>query len=289
MPEQLEILQYFWKALVVGLLVTLCASLLGVTLVLRRFSMIGDGLSHIGFGALAVAAAFGWAPLPVAIPAVIAAAFLLLRGGGEKLRGDAAVALLSAGCLALGVLVLTLSGGSNVDLMSYMFGSLLYAKSADVLLCLALSVVVLTGFGLFYHRIFSVTFDEPFARATGVRTSAYQLLTAILTAVTIVLGMRMMGTLLISSLVIFPALIAMRVCKSFFGVTLTAAASAVACYLIGFALTCFSPRGLPTGATIVTVNLCAFGLFACIGWARSRRKAHCDPPHSGAVEGGFKT
>ncbi len=284
MPEQWEILQYFWKALVVGLLVTLCASLLGVTLVLRRFSMIGDGLSHIGFGALAVAAAFGWAPLPVAIPAVIVAAFLLLRGGGEKLRGDAAVGMLSAGCLAIGVLVLTLSGGSNVDLMGYMFGSLLYATTLDVLLCLVLSAVVLAGFVLFYHRIFSVTFDEPFARATGVRTTLYQLLTAILTAVTIVLGMRMLGTLLISSLVIFPALIAMRVCKSFFGVTLTAAIAAVVCYLAGFSLACFSPQGLPAGASIVAVNLFAFGLFACIGWLRSRRRAHCDPPFAG--EGG---
>lgn len=271
---QLAILQYFWKALVVGLLVTLCASLLGVTLVLRRFSMIGDGLSHIGFGALAVAAAFGWAPLPVAIPAVVAAAFLLLRGGGAKLRGDAAVGLLSAGCLAVGVLVLTLSGGSNVDLMSYMFGSLLYAKTADVLLCLALSAVVLAGFVFFYNHIFSVTFDEPFARAIGVPTNLYQFLTAILTAVTIVLGMRMMGTLLISSLVIFPALTAMRVCKSFLGVTVTAAAAAVACYLIGFSLACFSPRGLPAGATIVAVNLCAFVLFVWLGWARGRRRAH---------------
>ncbi|MDR2526189.1 MAG: metal ABC transporter permease [Oscillospiraceae bacterium] len=281
MAVQLEILQLFWKALTVGLLITLCASLLGVTLVLRRFSMIGDGLSHVGFGTLAMAAAFGWAPLPVAIPVVIAAAFLLLRGAGEKLRGDAAVALLSASCLAIGILALTLGGGTNVDLMGYLIGSLMGASTTDVYLSLGLCAVVLICFGLLYHRIFSVTFDEPFARATGVRTGAYQFITALLAALTIVLGMRMMGTLLISSLLIFPALIAMRVCKGFLSVTLVAAAVAIVCYLCGFALACFLPQGLPVGATIVCVNLCAFGLFAAAGFLRGLRKA----PH-GAAKGG---
>jgi len=263
---------FLWRALVVGLLVTLCSALLGVPLVLRRYSMIGDGLSHVGFGALAIAAALHWAPLPVSIPAVILAAFLLLRADSVKLRGDAAIALLSTSCLAVGVLAVSL-GGSNIDLMNYMFGSILVLDGTDVALSLALSAVVLTGFGWFYHRVFSVTFDETFARATGIRTGWYQLLMAVLTSCTVVLGMRMLGTLLISSLVIFPALISMRVCKSFRSVVLCSAAVSVVCFLLGFGASCLGARGLPTGATIVAVNLCAFGLFSLLGWARARRRA----------------
>ena len=270
----LTIFQYdfLWRALVVGLLVTLCSALLGVPLVLRRYSMIGDGLSHVGFGALAVAAALHWAPLPIASPAVVLAAFLLLRADSVKLRGDAAIAILSTGCLAVGVLAVSL-GGSNVDLMNYMFGSILVLDNTDVALSLTLSAVVLPGFGWFYHRVFSVTFDETFARATGIRTGWYQLLMAVLTSCTVVLGMRMLGTLLISSLVIFPALISMRLCKSFRSVVLCSAAVSVICFLLGFWISCLGTRGLPTGATIVAVNLCAFGLFSLLGWARARRRA----------------
>ncbi|MDR2687229.1 MAG: metal ABC transporter permease [Oscillospiraceae bacterium] len=263
---------FLWRALVVGLLVTLCSALLGVPLVLRRYSMIGDGLSHVGFGALAIAAALHWAPLPVAIPAVILAAFFLLRADNAKLRGDAAVALLSTGCLAVGVLAVSL-GGSNADLMNYMFGSILALGDSDVYMSLALACVVLPGFAWFYHRVFSVTFDETFARATGIRTGWYQLLMAVLTSCTVVLGMRMLGTLLISSLVLFPALISMRVCKSFRGVALCSAAVAAACFLLGFWISCLGARGLPTGAAIVAVNLGAFGLFSLLGWLRARRRA----------------
>ncbi|MDR1464507.1 MAG: metal ABC transporter permease [Oscillospiraceae bacterium] len=263
------------RALLVGVLVTLCAALLGVTLVLRRFSMIGDGLSHIGFGALSVAAALHWAPMPVAIPAVILAAFLLLRGSERGLlRGDAAVALLSTSCLAVGVLAVSLGGGSNIDLMNYMFGSILSLGPEDVWLSLGVSALVLVLFLWTYHRIFAVTFDETFARATGARASLHQLLLAVLTALTVVLGMRMMGTLLISSLVIFPALIAMRVCKSFRAVTVCAAAVSVLCFLVGFALSCLLPRGLPTGATIVATDLAAFALFALAGRLRARTRVH---------------
>ena len=274
MQTLLLILQYpfLWRALVVGLLVSLCSALLGVPLVLRRYSMIGDGLSHVGFGALAIAAALHWAPLPVAIPAVVLAAFLLLRTDSVKLRGDAAIALLSTGCLAVGVLAVSL-GGSNADLMNYMFGSILVLDSTDVIMSLALSAVVLPGFAWFYHRVFSVTFDESFARATGIRTSWYQLLMAVLASCTVVLGMRMLGTLLISSLVIFPALISMRVCKSFRSVVLCSAVVSVVCFLLGFGVSCLGARGLPTGATIVAVNLCAFGLFSLVGWVRARRRA----------------
>ena len=263
---------FLWRALVVGLLVTLCSALLGVPLVLRRYSMIGDGLSHVGFGALAIAAALHWAPLPIAVVAVILAAFFLLRADSVKLRGDAAIALLSTGCLAVGVLAVSL-GGSNADLMNYMFGSILVLGDSDVIMSLALASVVLPGFTWFYHRVFSVTFDETFARATGIRTGWYQLLMAVLTSCTVVLGMRMLGTLLISSLVIFPALISMRLCKSFKSVVLCSAIVSVMCFLLGFWISCLGARGLPTGATIVAVNLCAFGLFSLLGWARARRRA----------------
>ena len=264
------------NALLVGLLVTLCAALLGVTLVLQRYSMIGDGLSHVGFGALAVAAALRWAPLPVSMAAVIITAFLLLRSSNVKLRGDAAIAILSTGCLAVGMLAVSLAGGSNIDLMGYMFGSIWSLSKTEVLLGACLCAAVLPGFAWLYHRIFSVTFDAAFARATGVRTGLYQLLTAMLASCTIVLGMRMLGTLLISSLVIFPALISMRVCKSFRSVTLCSGVVSVLCFLIGFIFSSAGPRGLPTGATIVAVNLCAFGLFALVGGIRGRNRRHCE-------------
>ncbi|MDR2646853.1 MAG: metal ABC transporter permease [Oscillospiraceae bacterium] len=270
--EMLSAYDFIRYALLVGIPVTLCAALLGVTLVLRRFSMIGDGLSHIGFGALSVAAAVHWTPLHVAIPAVIAAAFFLLRGsaGGRKLRGDAAIALLSTSCLAIGMLVTHLSGGTNFDLMGYMFGSLFALTQTDVWLSLVLCAVVLPGFCWFFHRVFSITFDVTFARATGLRTNLYQFILAVLTALTIVLGMRMMGTLLISSLVIFPTLISTRVCKSFFGVTIGAAIVGIFCFLLGFFLSTVSEIPIPTGSTIVVVNFICFGIASVVGWVRSK-------------------
>ncbi|MDR2753337.1 MAG: metal ABC transporter permease [Oscillospiraceae bacterium] len=271
-------MNFFRMALGVGLLLSVCSSLLGVTLVLRRCSMISDGLSHVGFGALAVAAALGWAPLPVALPAVVVAAIFLLRS--SKLRGDAAIALLSTSCLALGVLAVALKGGSNTELMNYLFGSLWAVRQSDLWVSLALCAVTLLCFGWFHHRVFSVTFDETFARATGVRTGWFQIFTAALTSLTIVLGMRMLGTMLISSLVIFPALIAMRVCKSFRAVTLCAAVVSVACFLAGFFFSALwkpmgAGRDLPTGATIVAVNVLCFGVFSLIGFLLERRKFRC--------------
>ena len=271
---QYDFLRY---ALVVGLLVTLCSSLLGVTLVLRRYSMIGDGLSHVGFGALAVAAAANLSPLPVAIPAVILAAFMLLRSRHEKMRGDAAIALLSTSCLALGVLAVSIAG-VNIDLNSFLFGSILVLSRTDVFISVGICAAVLPGFAWFYHRIFSLTFDETFARATGIRTGLYQVVTAVLTSLTIVLGMRMLGTLLISCLIIFPALISMRLFKSFRYVAVSSAIIAVACFLTGFFISCFGIFGverLPTGATIVMVYLAAFGVFSLAGWVRGRRRAKC--------------
>lgn len=261
---------FLQRALIVGVLVSLCAALLGVSLVLKRYSMIGDGLSHVGFGALAIAAALGLAPLAVTIPVVVLAAVLLLRlSDNGKIKGDAAIALISSGALALGVLVVSLSGGMNTDVNNYMFGSILALSNTDAVLSIVLSVVVLVLYVLFYNRIFAVTFDETFTRATGTRAGLYNLLVAVLTAVTVVLGMRMMGALLISSLIIFPALSAMRVCRTFRSVILTAAGISVVCFLCGMVVS--YAWELPTGATVVAVNIVAFLL--CALWGALRRRS----------------
>ena len=257
------------RAAVVGLLVSLCAALLGVSLVLKRYSMIGDGLSHVGFGALAVASALGAAPMVVAIPVVMAAAVLLLRlSSHTKLKGDAVIAMISAASLAVGVIVLSLSSGTTGDVNNYLFGSVLAMTGEDVWLSVILATVVLVLFGVFYRKIFAVTFDETFARATGEKTEAYNLLLACLTALTIVLGMRVMGAMLISSLIIFPALTAMRVCRSFRSVTIVSAVISVVCFLLGL---CGSYLlDTPTGATVVVANVLAFLLFWLIGRIRER-------------------
>jgi zinc transport system permease protein len=248
------------RAVVVGLLISLCAALLGVSLVLKRYSMIGDGLSHVGFGALAAATAMNAAPLAVAIPVVVAAAFLLLRiSASSKIKGDAAIALISTGSLAIGVAIISFTTGMNTDVCNYLFGSILAMSRNDVYLSVTLAVVVLILFIVFYNRIFAVTFDENFARACGAKTGLYNMLIAVLTAVTIVLGMRMMGALLISGLIIFPALTAMRRCKKFKTVTLCSAAVSLICFLIG--ITISYVYATPTGASIVIVNIIAFLLF----------------------------
>ena len=262
----LEMLSYpfLLRAFAVGVLVSLCAALLGASLVLKRFSMIGDGLSHVGFGALAVASALGVAPLTVAVPVVVAAAVLLLRiSQSGKVRGDAAVALISSGALAVGVLVISLTSGSNTNISNYMFGSILTISPSDAVLSVVLCAAVLVVFTLFYPRIFAVTFDETFARATGTKAEGYNMLLAILTAVMVVLGMRMMGALLISSLIIFPALSAMRVFRSFRAVTACAAVLSVCCFILG--MTASYALETPSGASVVAVNILAFCGFALAG------------------------
>ena len=257
------------RAILVGSLVALCAALLGVSLVLKRYSMIGDGLSHVGFGALSIAMAMNVAPLAVAIPVVVAAAFLLLRlSQNGKLRGDSAIALISSGALAAGVLVTSLSSGLNADVYGYMFGSILSMGEGDVTLSLILALVVLVMFILFYNNIFAITFDESFARATGTRANLYSMIIALLTALTIVIGMRIMGTMLISGLIIFPALTAMRLCRSFRGVVLLSALVSVLCFLIGMVLS--YAIATPAGASIVMTNVVAY----CIFWAIGKLKAH---------------
>lgn len=261
---------FIQRALVAGVLVSLCAALLGVPLVLKRYSMIGDGLSHVSFGALAMAAALGFTPLYFSIPVVVAAAFLLLRAADSpRWNSDAAIAVVSASSLALGVLVISKTSGMTTDVDNYMFGSVLAMSKADVGLSVVLCAAVLALFLLFYHRIFAVTFDEGFSRATGMRVERYNALLAILTALTIVLGMRMMGAMLISSLVIFPALTAMRLFQSFLGVTLCAAVTSVGCFCAGLAVS-FS-WSTPVGATVVAANLALFLLACGLAALRGRR------------------
>lgn len=256
------------RALIVGVLVSLCAALLGVSLVLKRYSMIGDGLSHVGFGAIAVATALNWAPMQFTIPIVILAAFLLLRiSENSTIKGDSAIAVISTGALAVGILAASVTTGMNTDINSYLFGSILAMSINDVIMSIVLSLVVFVLFILFYNKIFAVTFDETFAKATGIRAEFYNMLIAFLTAVTIVLGMRMMGALLISSLIIFPALSAMRVCKHFKSVVITSAVISVICFITG--LICSYFLSTPTGATVVVLNIIIFILLTVTGKMKS--------------------
>jgi zinc transport system permease protein len=258
----LEMFSYTFlvRAFIVGALVSICAALLGVSLVLKRYSMIGDGLSHVGFGSLAIATALHAAPLSVAIPIVVAAAFLLLRmSENSKIKGDAAIALISTGSLAIGVVIISQTTGMNTDVCNYLFGSILAMAKTDVYLSIALSVVVLVLFILFYNKLFIITFDETFAKASGIKTGLYNMLIAFLTALTIVLGMRMMGAMLISSLIIFPALSSMRIFKKFKSVTICAAAISIMCFFTGVIISYL--YATPTGASVVTINIIVFILF----------------------------
>jgi zinc transport system permease protein len=261
---------FLLRAFVVGLLVSLCASLLGVSLVLKRFSMIGDGLSHVGFGALAIAAAMNAAPLSVSIPVVVASAFLLLRlSDNSRIKGDAAVALVSTGSLAVGVMLISLTTGMNTDVHNFLFGSILAMNKSDVYLSVALSLAILVLFLLFYNKLFAITFDETFARAVGVKTGMYNMLIALLTALVIVLGMRMMGALLISGLIIFPALTAMRVFKRFKTVTICSAVVSMACFFTGIVISYLFAT--PAGASVIIMNIFAFFVFCAINvvvWKR---------------------
>lgn len=276
MTAILEKLAFYWTypfvryALVVGVLIALCSSVLGVTLVLKRFSFIGDGLSHVAFGAMAIAGVLGLTnqtPLVMGIT-IVSAVLLLKTGQSTKIQGDAAVAMISVGALALGYLLMNLfSTSSNLsgDVCSTLFGStsILTLSLDEVWLCLGMSVLVLAVFILFYNKIFAVTFDESFAKATGIATERYQLLIAVTVAVVIVLAMNLVGSLLISALVIFPALSAMRVFKSFRSVTICSALLSTACAALGILIAILA--GTPVGSTIVAVDASAFILFSGIG------------------------
>lgn len=260
---------FMQRALLAGVLVSLCAALLGVPLVLKRYSMIGDGLSHVSFGALAVAVALGFTPLYFSIPVVIISAFFLLRiAENSRINSDAAIAVMSASALAIGIVVISRTTGMTTDVDNYMFGSVLAMSSSDVVLSVGLSVAVLVLFILFYHKLFAITFDESFSRATGLRVDLYNTLLSVLTALTIVLGMRMMGAMLISSLIIFPALTAMRLFRSFRAVVLCAGVSSVLCFCVG--LTASYLLSTPVGASVVIVNLAVFLLSCLFGLVRTR-------------------
>lgn len=255
------------NALIGGVLISLCAALLGVCLVLRRFSMIGDGLSHVGFGAIAVAAAAGIAPLKIAVPIVMIAAVCLLRiNESGKLNGDSATAVISTGSLAVGVIAASLSG-SNVDLNNYMFGSILAMKSSYVAVSVVLTAVILIMYLLLYNRILAMTFDESFSKAIGQKTDFYTDLIAVLTAVTVVVGMQMMGALLMSSFIIFPSLIAMRVSKSFKSTVIASAVISVITFILGLFISFY--LNTPAGATVVAVDL---ALFIVVGVASRLRR-----------------
>lgn len=257
------------RAFIVGILVSLCAALLGVSLVLKQYSMIGDGLSHVSYGALSIAVACGIAPLKLSIPIVVLAAYLLLRmNENGMMKSDAAIAAMSASALAIGVTVTSLTTGMTTDVCSYMFGSILAMSTEDVVLSIILSIVVLILFSVCYHNIFAVTFDENFAKATGVKVSLFNTLISVLTAITIVLGMQMMGAMLISSLIIFPALSSMRIFKSFKSVMISSALLAVVCFCIGMVVSYI--YSTPAGASVVLVNLCVFILFFVIGEIKKR-------------------
>lgn len=266
-----ELLSYPFivRAFIVGIPVALCAALLGVSLVLRRYSMIGDGLSHVGFGALAVAAAVNAAPLMIAVPVVVIAAFFLLRiTENGKMKGDSAVAVISSGALAVGVMIISLSKGMNTDLNNYLFGSVLAMNTADTVLSLILSAAVLIIYIAFYNYVFAVTFDESFARATGLNTRLMNCVMAVLTALTVVVGMRLMGAMLISALIIFPSLSAMRLFKTFRAVTVSTAVISVVCFTAGLLISCV--YAVPAGACIVTVNLTVLIICAAAGKIKYR-------------------
>ena len=262
-------------ALIAGVLISLCAALLGVSLVLKRYSMIGDGLSHVAFGAMSIAAVLSLAPMTVAMHVTIVAAVVLLGlNSNGKIKGDAAIAMISVGALALGYLLLNVfQTASNVsgDVCSTLFGStsILTLSVSDVWLCVGLAILVILTFVIFYHKIFAVTFDEEFARATGTNVRAYNILIAVVTAVVIVLAMNLVGALLISALIIFPALSAMRVFKSFRAVMASAAVISVLCSVLGILASVI--YGTPVGSTIVAADIVVFAAFSLAGRLRKAK------------------
>lgn len=270
-----ELLDYFSfpfvrYAFIVGILISLCSALLGVTLVLKRYSFIGDGLSHVAFGALAIATVLGVSNnMLIIMPITVAAAILLLRmGQNAKIKGDAAIAMISVGALAVGYLLLNIfpsSANISGDVCSTLFGStlILTLSKTDVWLCVIMSLLVIFAYCFFYNKIFAVTFDETFTRGIGVKTELYNLLIATITAVVIVLAMRLVGSLLIAALIIFPALSAMRVFKTFKQVVIASAIISVSASAIGIILSIL--YSAPVGAMIVIVDIVVFGVFSCLG------------------------
>ena len=246
---------FIQRALIVGILISLCAALLGVILVLKRYSLIGHGLGDVGFASTSLAVALGLPVMAVSIPVVIVAACLIMfysqriKSGGVNVT----IGIVATGALSLGVIITAVSGGFNVDVSDYMFGSILAMSNADVLMSLVLSVIIIVMYVLFYNRLFLITCDEAFAKSRGIKVGFYQFVIALLTALTVVLGMRMMGSLLISSLIIFPAVTAKKLVQSFRSVVILSVIFSIICYIFG--IICSFVFNLPTGASIVAVNI----------------------------------
>lgn len=258
------------KAFIVGLLISLCASLIGVSLVLRKNSMIGDGLSHVGFGAFAIASIIGIAPLEFAIPIVIIVSFLILRlNDNSKIHGDSLIALISASSLAIGTFVISISG-VNTDINNYLFGSILSINEKDVIVSIVLSIIVVLLYLFSYNKIFAITFDEKFAKSIGINTNFYNIIFASLCSIVVVLGMRLMGSLLISSLIIFPTLSSMQIFKKFKSVVISSVIVSTISFVIGLIVSYLDAT--PTGATIVIVNLIIFIIFKLIAYFILKRR-----------------
>ena len=251
------------KALIVGVCISLCSSLLGVNMVLKNKSMIGDGLSHVAFGACAIAASLNWAPLLVSIIVVVIAAFIILKlSEKSKIQGDSMIALFASSSLAIGYIVIKM-GGLNKDLDSYLYGNIYMISTTELILTLVLTVVVIGSFIIFYNRIFTITFDEDFSKSSGVKTEIYNVIISILCAFTVVIGMKVMGTLLITSLIVFPVLSARQICRTYKHVVIASAIIAVICFIIGIVINL--GVDLPVGATIVVVNLIVFIVLLLFG------------------------
>ena len=246
--------QFIVYALVVGISISICAALLGTSLVLKRNSMIGDGLSHVGFGACAIAIALNWAPLAFAIPIVIVASFLILKlSEKSKIHGDSAIALVASASLAIGYIVIHTSG-TNIDVENYLYGSILGITKQELIMSVSLSIVVIIAFVLLYNKIFAITFDESFMKSTGGKTELYNIIISVLCSITVVLGMKLMGALLITSLIIFPTISARQIFKKYKSVVIASVVISVLCFFIGMVMNYYID--LPIGSTIVVVNLC---------------------------------
>ena len=262
--------EFIVKALVVGVCISLCSSLLGVNMVLKNKSMIGDGLSHVAFGACAIAVCLNWAPLAFSIPIVMVASFLILKlSERSKVQGDSLIALLATSSLAIGYIVIH-TAGVNIDIENYLYGSIYGISNTELVLSICLLVVVLGAFIIFYNRIFSVTFDEEFSKSTGIKTELYNIIVSFLCSLTIVLGMKVMGTLLVSSLIVFPVLSSRQIFKSYKSVVISSGIIAVVCFIVGIVLN--YNVDLPVGATIVVVNLAVFIIMLIIGKIMNRNR-----------------
>ena len=261
--------EFMVKALIVGILISLCAALVGVSLVLRKNSMIGDGLSHVAFGAFAVATVFGFAPLEFSIPIVIIVSFFLLKlDQNGKMHGDAKIAILSSSSLAIGTFLVSVKG-VNVDINNYLFGSILSISDKDLVISIILSIVMIIMYIFSYNKIFAITFDEKFAQSIGINVNLYNIIFGILCSIIVVLGMRLMGALLISSLIIFPTLSSMNLFKKFKSVIVSSVILSIVNFIIGLIVSYV--YNCPTGATIVIVNLCMFIIFNLFVYIKNKR------------------